>query len=104
MKTIFDQIKTNTSIDDKRDSVTIKFPKQNLEYKFNMTRGRIDIPHKSHAVVAAVTGKTINYKSTEIRCTNRIFEWLDIKYDIDYNIIEKRSSSMLDDGVISFFN
>jgi len=103
MNSIFKQIDPKTSINEEKNYVEITFPKLKLSYKFNLDRRNILINHKSHAVIAAVTGRNIRYKNSEIQSTNRIFEWLGIDYLVSYETVEKTPHGELSDGVISYF-
>ncbi len=103
MDSIFKQITPKTSINEEKNYVEITFPKLKLSYKFNLDRRNILVDHKSQAVIAAVTGRDIRYKNSEIQSTNRIFEWLGIEYSVKYETIEKTPQGELSDGVISYF-
>ena len=100
---ILKQVKYKTEADVEKDHVIIKFPSEKLEYTFQMQGGTIIVNHKSQAVIAAVTGKLIRYKSTDIEATNKIFDWMNIPYEIDYHRLSLKNISSLKDGVISFF-
>ena len=102
-KVIFDQIKYKTEVDEEKDHVTIRFPSLDLVYKFPVNRGVITIEHKSHAAIATVTGKRVRYRGDDIEATNRVFDWLGIKYTVDYTRTSMKGISNLKDGVISFF-
>ncbi len=103
MNSIFKQIKASTSINEEKNYVVITFPKLKLVYKFNLDRRNVVVEHKSQAVIAAVTGRNIRYKNSEIQSTNKIFEWLGIECLISYEMVEITPQGEFSDGVISYF-
>lgn len=103
MNKIFEQITEDTSINEEKNHVVIKFPTLGKVYLFNTTMTRVQLVDKSQAVIAAVTGRTLLYKDTEIKSTNKIFDWLGIKYTVEFVQMEKSEAGSLVNGVISYF-
>lgn len=101
MHKIFEQIAKPTEIDEEKDFVEVVFT--GVTYKFNMERSKIILLHKSHATIAAVTGKRMSYKSTNIEATSEVFAWLGIKNEVKYDYKKREGIAELKDGVISFF-
>ncbi len=106
MESIFEQIANAIAVDEEKDFVNVTFSNvggSKLSYNFKLEHGRIIIKHKSHAPIAAITGKTILYKSEEIRAKNDLFKWLDIKFKVNYEYKKSKDMAELKDGIISFF-
>lgn len=106
MSRIFNQIASPSKIDEEKDFVTVTFSGMEQEvpvYQFNLERGRIKLHHKSHATIAAVTGKLMEHKGREISSTSHVFKWLGIAYEITYDFKKSSGMAELKDGVISFF-
>jgi len=104
--TLFKQIELNTKEFGEDDMfVHIRFPKENLEFRFGLLNySTIEVEHVSQAVVAAVTGKAIKCKDKSIEATNKVFDWLGIEYVVEYNKIKAKTDAYtIDNGVISFF-
>ncbi len=104
---IFEQIDTQLlNINDTKDHVIITFPKtKNFfggEFKFNLHRGEVVVHHPSHAVIACVTNKTAICNGVKISANNKIFDWLNIPYTIEFKVLEL-ASSKVKSGIISFF-
>ncbi len=100
---VFKQIKHKTNIDEDKNYVTVTFPQEKREYRFEVVNGGIRVEHKSHAVIAAVTGRTIFYKSKDIQSVNRVFEWLGVEYNVDFKQHKLGENANLVNGIISFF-
>ena len=101
---ILKQVKYKTKVDEDKDHVIIKFPTENLEYKFQVVLGRVYVDHKSQAVIATITSKVVIYKEEHIEATNKVFDWLGVPYEVEYIRLGLKDVSNLKDGVISFFN
>ena len=100
MNKLFEQI-GETKVDEKKNHIIVTFPNEDLIFSFKIDRHRIYITHRSHAVIAAVTGRLIMYKSEEIEATNKVFDWLGIEYNIETKNVEPEPKQY--EGVISFF-
>ena len=99
---IMNQVAEDQKIDETKNHVVIKFPGSDRQFTFNVQRRSIIINHKSHAVIATVTGRAVLYKGNVIKANNKVFDWLGEKYTIDYVTIEKPSEGTLANGVISY--
>ena len=100
---IIKQVNKDTQVKKGEEHVCVEFPEEGLKFKFKYTRGVIHLEDKSHAIIAGVTGKLMVFDSREIASTNKIFDWLGVKYDVNYSISTRVSEYALQNGIISFF-